>query len=284
MKKFVLFSILLCFFGLKGRTQQDIQPKQVIIESRIVEVSRFFLEGDLGIAFGTHAEIFNQTTLSTANETSSTITDAVKARLGTGTPMGIAGGYMINKNFGVELGVEFFQGLDTKVVNTINSNETKKLISAPHLGIIPTVVAQFQEGKVTPYVKLGIDVGVINDLEIRTSDATSNKLTRDYGGLSLGVKAAAGVEIPISPLFSLFAEIDARQFSYSPMHGKVVKYEVNGQNEMSNLTTRASKWDYVKTINSSDPTPSDEPNKVLRETHSIDNVGLAFGVRFSLGK
>lgn len=283
MKKNLLLLVMLCFVILQGRTQ-DVKPKQVNIEARIVETSRFFLEGDLGIAFGTHAEIFNQTTISTANETSSIITDAIKARLGTGTPMGIAGGYMFNKNFGVELGVEFFQGLDTKVVSTINSNETKKLISAPHLGIIPTVIAQFQTGNVVPYMKLGIDVGVINDLETRLSDATSQTLTRDYGGLSLGVKAAAGVEFPVSQLFSLFVEIDARQFSYTPMHGKVIKYEVNGQNEISNLTTRASKWDYVKTINSSDPTPTDEPNKVLRETHSIDNVGLAFGVRFSLGK
>jgi opacity protein-like surface antigen len=283
MKKMVLLLVLLCILEIQGRPQ-DIKTPQVTIDAKIVETSRFYVQGDLGIAFGTHAEIFNQTTTTTANESSSTTTDAIKARLGTGTPMGIAGGYMINKNFGVELGVEFFQGFDTKVVNSINGDETKKLISAPHLGIIPTFVAQFEACHMIPYVKLGIDIGVTNDLEIRLTTSTSQTLTRDYGGLALGVKAVSGVEFPLSKLISLFVEIDARQFSYSPMHGKVVKYTVNGQNELSTLSTRDSKWDYVKSINSSDPAPTDEPNKVLRETHSIDNVGVEFGVRFSLGK
>jgi opacity protein-like surface antigen len=283
MKKIVLLSVVLCFLVIQGRTQ-DVKPNQVVIEAKIAETSRFFLEADMGFAFGTHAEIFTQTTTSTANETTNEITDAIKARLGTGLPMGIGGGYMFNKNFGVELGVEFFQGLNAKIVNSINGDETKKLISAPHLGVIPMVVAQIQEGNVIPYVKLGIDIGVINDLEVRTSDATSQKLTRDYGGLSLGVKAAAGVEFPLSQLISLFVEVDAKQFSYSPMHGKVVKYTVNGQDAMSTLTTQESKWDYVKSINSSDPKSADEPAKLLRETHSVDNVGLELGVRFSLGK
>lgn len=283
MKKNVLLSVVLCFLAIYGRTQ-DIKPKQVNIETRIVETSRFFIEGDLGIAFGTHSEIFDQQTLTAGNETTSLTTDAIKGRLGTGTPMGIAGGYMINKNFGVELGVEFFQGIDTKIINSIRGDETKELISAPHLGIIPAVVAQFQTDRVIPYMKLGIDVGVINDLEIRSSDATTKTLTRDYGGLSVGVKTAAGVEFPITNLFSIFGEIDARQFSYSPVHGKVVKYEVSGQNPMPTLTTRDSKWDYVKSINTNDPTPDDQPGKRLRETHSIDNVGLLVGVRFSFRK
>jgi hypothetical protein len=198
--------------------------------------------------------------------------------------MGIAGGYMFNKNFGVELGVEFFQGFDTKVVNSSNGNETKELISAPHLGVIPAVIAQIQAGNVVPYIKLGIDVGVVNDLEVRTSDATSKTLSRDYGGLSVGVKTAAGVEFPISRLFSIFGELDARQFSYSPMHGKIVTYEVNGQDQLGTLTTSEKQWDYVKTISNSNSTPPDEPMKRLRETHSIDNVGVEFGVRFSFHK
>jgi hypothetical protein len=283
MKKIVLLTVGLFFLTIQGRPQ-DVQPKQVIIETKIVESSRVYLQADFGFAFGTHSEIFNQTTTITGGETTNTTIDAIKARLGTGLPMGIAGGYMFNKNFGLELGVEFFQGFNTKIINTLNNEQEKKLISVPHLGIIPAVVIQIQTGNVIPYVKLGIDVGVVNDLEIRTTDATLNELTRDYGGLSLGVKAAAGVEIPISKLFSIFAEIDARQFSYSPIHGKVIKYEVNGVDKKSTLTTQESKWDFVKTINSSDPKPADQPAKVLRETHSIDNVGLEFGVKFNLGK
>jgi hypothetical protein len=283
MKKNVLFLLVLCSFTIQGMSL-DKKTKQVLIETKFAEAKKFYFQADLGFAFGTHSEIYPQTTVNTGNETGSSSVDAIRVRLGTGLPMGVAGGFMFNKNLGVELGIEFFQGMNTKIINSHNGNETKELISAPHLGIIPSVVAQIQAGRVIPYVKLGIDIGIVNDYEIRTTDATSTKLTRDYGGVSAGFKTAAGVTIPLSHMFAIFAEVDLRQFSYCPMHGKVVKYEENGEDKLGTLTTREKKWDYVKTLSSSDSNSSDEPRKVLRETHSIDNVGVMFGVKVILGK
>jgi hypothetical protein len=251
-----------------------------------------YFKAALGISFGTHAEILYQTSTTTVNESSSTTTDAIKARLGTGSPFGIAAGYMLNKNFAAELGIDYFQGFNTKILNTRNGDESKTLISAIHLSIVPSVVAKFQVCNMNPYVRVGLDVSVVNQVNTRMTGVTylfraaqtGNMNTRDYGGITLGIKAAAGMEFPLSHLISIFGEIQATQISFSPKHGKVTKYEVEGQDMMSTLTTMESKWDYVKSKNSSDATPADEPNKVLRVTHSFDNVGLVVGVKFNFGE
>jgi hypothetical protein len=277
MKKIVLLFMVLLLIVIQG-SPQDIKTKQVNIEARIVQTNPLFLQADLGFAFGTHSEIFYRNTTVTGNETSSTTTEAIKARLGTGLPFEIAAGYMFNDNLGVQLGIDYFQGLNTKIINSVDGIEVKEFVSAVHLSIVPSVKAQFKAGDMTPYVVLGIDVGVVNDFKTREEDATLKRNTRDYGGISLGVKSALGVEYPLSKVLSVFAQIEATQFSFSPMHGKVTKYEVNGQDEMGNLTTKESKWDYVKSVNSSDPKPDDQPNQVLRQTHSVDNVGLEIGI------
>jgi len=137
-----------------------------------------------------------------------------------------------------------------------------------------------------------VDVSVVNQINtyvtgvtyLFKASQTGTMKTRDYGGISLGIKADAGVEFPLSKLISLFGQIQADQFSFSPKHGKVTKYTVEGADQMSSLTTSQSKWDYVKSINNHDPTPADEASKRLRVTHSFDNVGLVVGVKFKFGK
>ena len=289
MKKIVLLLFVLCLVAQQGRTQD--KTKQVNTEAGIMETGLYFKAG-LGISFGTHAEILYQTSTTTVNESSSTTTDAIKARLGTGLPFGIAAGYMFNKNFGAELGIDYFQGFNTKILNTRNGDESKTLISAIHLSVVPSVVAKIQVCNMNPYIRVGLDVSVVNQVNTRMTGVTylfraaqTGKMnTRDYGGITLGIKVAAGMEFPLSHLISIFGEIQATQISFSPKHGKVTKYEVEGQDMMSTLTTMESKWDYVKSKNSSDATPPDEPNKALLVTHSMDNVGLVVGVKFNFGE
>ena len=291
MKKNILFLIVLSIVAGQARSQAD-KTKQVQIETKFVEATGFYLKADLGVAFGTHPEIYNQNTTTTGNETSNTVTDALKVRFGTGLPVEVAAGYMFSKNFGVELGIDYFKGFNTKILNTFNGDESKTLLSAVHLSIVPSVVAKVDAGGVIPYIQMGVDVSVVNQVNtymtgvtyLFKASQTGKMRTRDNGGISLGIKAAAGVEFPLSKLISIFGQIQADQISFSPKHGKVTKYEVEGQDMLSTLTTRQSKWDYVKSINSSDPTPADEANKVLRVTHSFDNVGIVFGVKFKFGK
>lgn len=125
---------------------------------------------------------------------------------------------------------------------------------ASTLSVIPSLVAQFQAGPVIPYVCVGPEIAVINNYYTRTAGlvssfkttSTGEKNTKDYGGIALGIKAAVGVEYPLTKFISIFGEIQARAISFSPKHGKVTKYTVDGVDQLSTLSTKQSKWDYVK--------------------------------------
>lgn len=290
MKKQMLFLIAVVLVSFQGWAQKN-DTKQVEIESKFVEVGDLYIRAQLGFAWGTHSEILNQTTTTSGNENTTVLTEAMKVRYGTGLPFGIGVGYMLTKNIGVELGIDYFNGFGTKIVNNNDGEEAKIVTSALHLSVVPSVVAKIEVGNVIPFIRMGLDVSVVNQVKTHMTGytylfkASSGKRSqRDYGGLTLGINAAAGVEFPLSKMISIFGEIQADQVSWSPKHGKVTKYEVEGEDMLSSLSTRQKQWDYVKSINSDDPTPSDEANKVLRITHSFDNVGLVVGVKINLGK
>jgi hypothetical protein len=293
MKKIIWIAtgLSMVIFSIQAVGQMDKSQRQVMIEARMAETNLFYLKGDLGITFGLDPAIINKTTTITG-ENSSTVTEAVKARLGSGIPFEVAAGYMFNKNFGVELGIDYNYGFTTKITNVLDGESTTTKISVAMVSVLPSFVAQIQTSSVIPYVRIGPEIGVVNNYYTLTtginysykSSPSGEKSTRDYGGIALGVKAAVGVEFPLSKLISVFGEVQARAMSFTPKHGKVTKFAVNGQDQMSTLTTNQSKWDYVKSVTSPNQISADQPNQVVKVVHAVSNVGLVFGVKFNFGK
>jgi hypothetical protein len=260
-----------------------------------------YVKATFGIGIGLTPATMTQTKTTMVTEGSTTtIADAIKVNLGTGLPLGISAGYKFDDHYGVELGIDYFSGFSTSKTDSrttisggqSSTDEAKTKVSASMLSITPSFVMQTEWGKVFPYARIGAEIGVVNNYKtvysgvtylFKSSAPTGDETTKDYGGITIGVKAAVGVEYPITDLISLFGEIQARAISFSPKHGKVTKYTVNGQDELSTLTTKQSKWDFEKSIDSSVAPSADQPNQVLRVTHSLSNVALAIGVKFNFG-
>jgi hypothetical protein len=291
MKKTIYFMGLILFIlGIQTRGQEKM-PKQVLIETKYVEADIFYVKGALGVSFGLDPAILNQTTAILGESTSTIVTDAIRARLGSGIPFEAAAGFKFSKHFAVEMGIDYNLGFSTKVNNVLNGDNTKITVKAATLSVIPSLVAQFQTGPVIPYVRVGPEVAVMNTYNTLTVGLVSNfkatstgeKNTKDYGRIALGIKAAAGVEFPLSKLISVFGEIQARAISFSPKHGKVTKYTVDGMDQLSTLSIKQAKWDYVKTVNYPDLISSDQANQFLRVSHAVSNVGLVVGVKVNFG-
>jgi hypothetical protein len=292
MKKTIYFmGLFLLILGIQSRGQ-DKPTKQIMIDSRYVETDNIYIKGALGVTFGLDPAILNQTTTSTTGENYSTVTDAVKARLGSGIPFEVAGGFKFNEHFAVELGIDYNYGFSTKINNVLNGDNTKITVSASTLSVSPSFVGQFRINQVIPYVRVGPEIAVVNNYKTLIIGLVSNfkatstgeKDTRDYGGIALGIKAAAGVEVPLTRIISVYGEIQARAISFSPKHGKVTKYTVDGADQMSTLSTKQSKWDYVKSVSYPDQITNDQPNQFLKVTHAVSNVGIAVGVKVNFGK
>jgi hypothetical protein len=294
MKKILIMIFGLSFLipGIHIMAQMDRPTPQVKVEAKIVEVTRAYVQADFGFAFGLDPSVANQvTTGSNGNLTNQTV-EAVKVRLGTGMPFEVAGGYMFNEHFGIEMGIVFDLGFPTKVTDNFGGVTSTTKLSATMLSLVPAVRAQMKAGPVIPYIRIGPEIGIMNNYITRGPVSTSTSAgttsgernTRDYGGVAVGIKASAGVEYPLTKLISIFGEIQARAISFTPKHGKVTKYVVNGEDKMADLSTKQSKWDYVKTITFPDGIPSDQPDQLLRVTHSMSDAAIAFGVKFNFGK
>jgi hypothetical protein len=293
MKRTIYFMGLILFIMSLKAVAQDKSPNQVMINAGLVPTRNFYVKADFGITFGLDPVILNQTN-TTSNETNTTtVSKAVSARLGSGMPIGVAGGFKFSKTFGVELGIDYNYGFSTKVNNLLNGESTKITVSASTLSVTPSVLAQFQTGLIFPYVRVGPEIAVVNNYRtltvglvstFKTTGSTGERDTRDYGGIAIGIKAAAGVEYPITKLVSIFGEVQARAISFFPKHGKVTKYTVDGVDQLSTLGTKQTKWDYVKSVTYPDQISNDQPNQFLRVSHAVSNVGLVVGVKLNFGK
>jgi hypothetical protein len=238
--------------------------------------------------------MLTQYTATTSEAGSNTVTENIKAHLGTGLPLGIAGGYKFDRHYGVEFGIDYFQGFSTKKTDMNNGDAMTTKISASMISLNPSFKMSVSCGPVEPFARIGPEIGIQNNYRTLMTGTTymfkstqaaqsGEMVTRDYGGIALGIKAAVGVEYPVTKLIAVFAEVQGRAISFAPKHGKITKYTVDGADQLSSLSTRSKTWDFVKSKDNSVTIPNDQPNQYLRVSHSVSNAALVVGVGFNFG-
>lgn len=255
-----------------------------------IKAQKVYIRAGLGASVTTAATYYDQAT--TTSSENKIVTK--KSGIGTGLPFVVAAGYMVSPNIGFELGVGYFYGFTRKTTDIYynSTHDTKK--QGQMLSLVPALVVAFDLEKVKPYARLGLKLGVwnnvfykyedIGDEPEKSSGNVSNKNEKDYGGLAIGVQAATGVDFKISDLVSLFGEIQVDGINFSPKHGKITKYEVNGTDQLASLSTREKEWDYEKEVDYLHTGSSDEPDKCPKTNHSFNNVGLMIGIKITINK
>lgn len=248
-----------------------------------------------------------------ANGTTLTSRETNHGSFGEGFRTNVSGGYRFSTRLGLEMGVNYYVGNNETMVET-----THRLVAAgpvfadgkavgriKALDLSPALVLYLGEvNKFEPYTKVGVIVPVTGTLTIETNRTytTPAGITTAYQkdvvkpNPTVGYMGAIGTSYKISNHFSLFAEVEYRNFT---VHGKSKETEVYTENGVDKLTTAttfrpdasysAIHTNYVNTLTTSSnntlTNPSFDSTKAKDEISSyvgISGVGLSLGIRYNL--
>ncbi len=153
-----------------------------------------------------NAQDFANISIVLNNYTNTKTIEQIRFSLGNGLNLGAAFGYMINKNIGAELGVNYLFGSNTEIHidgdNGSNSNSytLNSSISASMFRIMPSIVLATGMEKFNPYAKFGV---VISNGDITLDDnftingSTSIRKSKINGDYAFGYTSAIGANYAI---------------------------------------------------------------------------------------
>ena len=268
----------------------------------------FYVTTNVGYALGmTKVNGFvNNTTYSskydpnTGKNTTLRSYDDVPLSLGNGFNFGISGGYFFNQYLGVELGLNYLIGGETKLtysyetawLNPDNTIRTEQRLSTQKLSsnmfrILPSIVITPGFEKLNPYLKMGVVIGFGNILLVSESNVTTNDTLvllnhtveeiKFFGGLAFGFQGTIGADYGINEKIKIFAEANYLGYSYAPSKAEVIKYELNGTDNLPNLSESEKKYELLDSYTEDGTFNRDEPSKLTK-------IGFPYGsMSFNLG-
>jgi hypothetical protein len=252
-----------------------------------LQAQKIYIRGGLGIAVSTAAS--NNYDFNTPAGSATTATSH-KQGIGSGLPFVLAGGYKMNDHFGIELGIDYFNGFSLQSKNTGQIYDMDSKWHGRMLSIVPAFVMSLPMDKLKPYARIGLKLGVMNNVIFQEHDMITNEAStydiqsksKDYGGIAIGAQAAVGTDFVLSDQLSIFGEIQLDGISYSPKHGKYTEYIKNGTDQLGSLTVREKEWNYMKEATFSNSLPEDQPNELITRNFTFGNVGLVIGLKINL--
>lgn len=236
----------------------------LFMASLTVNAQRFYLDFNFGYGFGipgnilgekSHTDIVN----GVKYKTSSNLTGSI----GNGLNLQLTPGYMINDNFGVELGINYFIGSKTTMGQSTSSltmsagglnfdnedfSSRKDVANSSQLRIAPAVLISTGISKtVSGYAKLGIIMPLMGSTIVNTSvknaHIVSGEIVRDdvkvkteiSGAPSFGFKGALGINYNITDNLSIFGEVFAASLNIKQKSRKTQSYKIDGQEIIETL-------------------------------------------------
>ncbi len=173
----IIFSI---FFAINANAQTD--------KGFYINVQSGYNKGTAGVNY-LHALLLNSVN---RTETSATTSEskAVALTLGDGINIGANLGYMLNKNLGFELGVNYLLGGKIKSSFTsYNGDYSNDESASKMIQIKPTLVFRAGFEKINPYAKIGMLIGsgkITNTQSGKKSSDTYTQTREFSGGTSIG--------------------------------------------------------------------------------------------------
>lgn len=218
-----------------------------------------------------------------------------------GVTSAITVGYVFPSNIGLEVSMGYVFGRTYTVTSTSKefldeeiryAGETTRSWKAANAFIAPSLSLTAGEGMLKPYLTAGpvfafasIDEKYRHQSDFDPDPVPTVRNEKYSGGVSLGLRGTAGLDLRLSETWHLFSELAFIGMSYYPKEKETVKYELDGEDILSTWTVSARKVKYVKRINSdtrSENAPSDQPAKALRENFGMSSVSAMMGLKIFL--
>jgi hypothetical protein len=220
--------------------------------------------------------------------------EKVDIAFGKGLNFGGAVGYMFNKYVGTELNISYLLGgtTTTKSSTTISTSSSSynSDFSATMLSFIPSIVITPGFEKINPYTRFGLIIGLptmtgISEISstFMGNTNTTNQTRIFNGGLAVGLQSTIGIDYKINEKISIFGELTSNNLNYSPKKGEVTESKVNGVDNLSTLSTRVKKVEFVDSYSEDNNVTPDNnaPQKSITPSLPFSSFGLNIGVKYS---
>ncbi len=157
----------------------------------------------------------------TATSYNSTVTTVAPYSLGSGFNIAVGGNYMFSEHIGAGLDLNYMIGYTTTTTYKSGNPITVTNVSTGSLfAITPNVIISANSGKINPYARFGIVIGLpsyqVKSTESSTGAATGANIETYTGGSAIGWYAGFGVQFPLSDKLKLNVELFDRDLTYAP--------------------------------------------------------------------
>ncbi len=189
-------------------------------------LSKFYIKAAIGGGIGINGDY--NTENNNGKVTNST------TKIGSGVSFIASAGCQFNSNLSAELSLGYFYGLNLNVFPPFDGNSEK--LNGSMFQMIPSFVFSTSFGKLRPYIRTGLIIGlpeVYEDYSTRFTDVNGmyhilDAKTEYYDGKGLGIQTSIGCTYTLNTKLSLFGEAILNDINYTPLKGRIISYTVDG--------------------------------------------------------
>ncbi len=272
------------------------------------------IDGDNVVEDGIHIETWNA-----AKQQVEVSNTPIYGSGGQGINASLTAGYMLTKNFGVELGVHYFESQRS------HPQHTEHILAA--VDNAPTVTADFYAKSrqvriapsfvvcgnirgIAPYARFGLLLPVAGQVDIDASTVINDPTSGDRqetnlkviinGAFSLGYNTAFGLTIPLTSHTSVYAETELVTLNITPAKSEIVSGEerthsAQGDTKTTDLnqiaranTVYEREKVFVSTLTNTSNNQYTNPNydekkpkEDLANPTNYNSLGIYLGVRYT---
>jgi opacity protein-like surface antigen len=203
--------------------------------------------------------------------------EIVKGSFGKGVSFGLGLGYMFGEHVGAELAFSYLSGAKFEFTDDDGTFSGTTEAKGKMMRLTPALKITAGES-FKPYAKFGLVVGIAPKIDVEgeetgpfgSSSTSEDKLS---GGMSLGFMGAAGVDIKVSEMLSVFIELNSINQSWAPE-----------KNEWSYTQTAAGITDEESgTVTFDDTDSGTDEDTGLKNYFTFSSFGIHAGVKLSFG-
>ncbi len=251
-----------------------------------------------GYGFSAAKDQFGPDVKTTVSASGSSSTYTSKAfSLGKGVSLGAYGGYMLNKNIGLELGIGYLIGSKTTTTNETDApspagtSTSTGTVYGSMLRLTPAIRIEAGEGKIRPYGVVGLIIGLAPKATFESDSMTNgnerDQITTFSGRTSWGFHGAVGVRYAVNDKIGIFAEITGNYMSWAPGKSLITKDTYNGKDLLASQTTSQKETDFSSSSTFTGgtgvaATPA-TPNQGNLVYLPFSSMGFNIGVHITLG-
>jgi opacity protein-like surface antigen len=274
LKKHLVFFIFVMLLMLVLSARASAQEIQ-----QVAKPASYFRLG-VGYGFPSASQMLGVNSTYTSSTTSSTSKEeGVYGTLGSGFTFNSSYVHMYSKNIGLDINLQYLWGKKYESTTTssyegISSVTYESKVYSRGIIFGPSLIAMVGEGKVKPYIQVGIAMGKMKVTS--EMSATNFNVKSEYqGGLSIGFKGGFGIDAPISENAKFFSEFIFLGMSYYP------KEETTTSSNGPSQPKTEFEREVTSTYSFSNPTNSN-PTKALRESMPFGSVSINVGLKLLL--